>query len=234
ATLSGVAEKGAAVQVYDGTTLIATVTANATTGAWSYSANSLTNGTHSFTAAQTDIAGNVSVRSTASSMTVDTIVNAPSLIATFVDSGVSNTDHITNATTATLSGVAEKGAAVQVYDGTTLIATVTANATTGAWSYSATGLTNGTHSFTAAQTDSAGNVSVPSTASSMTVDTIVNAPSLIATFVDSGVSNTDHITNATTATLSGTAEAGATVKVYDGVTLIGTVTANATTGAWSY
>src|ERR1019366_4388531 len=190
--------------------------------------------THDFSATATDIAGNTSSTSGHSTMTVDTIApTVPSLIASFTDSGMVG-DGITNATSANLSGVAEKGAAVQVYDGTTLIATVTANATTGAWSYSATGLTNGTHSFTAAQTDSAGNVSVPSTASSMTVDTIVNAPSLIATFVDSGVSNTDHITNATTATLSGTAEAGATVKVYDGVTLIGTVTANATTGAWSY
>src|ERR1035437_9414429 len=61
---------------------------------------------------------------------LDTMALAPTLIATFVDSGVSNTDHITNATTATLSGVAEKGAAVQVYDGATLIATVAADAPT--------------------------------------------------------------------------------------------------------
>src|ERR1019366_6881891 len=211
ATLSGTAEAGATVKVYDGVTLIGTVTANATTGAWSYSATGLTNGTHSFTATQTDIAGNVSVPSTASSMRVDTIVNAPSLIATFVDSGVSNTDHITNATTATLSGVAEKGAAVQVYDGTTLIATVTANATTGAWSYSATGLTNGTHDFSATATDIAGNTSSASGHSTMTVDTIApTAPSLIASFVDSGVVG-DGITNATSANLSGVAEKGAAV-----------------------
>ena len=35
----------------------------------------------------------------------------------------------------------------------------------------------------------------------------------------------DHITNDTTLTLTGTAPASSTVKVYDGTTLLGTVTA---------
>src|ERR1019366_7937902 len=136
---------------------------------------------------------------------------APSLVATFVDSGVSNTDHITNATTATLSGGAAEGGAGQVGDGATLIATVTANATTGAWSYSATGLTNGTHDFSATATDIAGNTSSTSGHSTMTVDTIApTVPSLVATFENSGMVS-DGITNATSANLSGVAEKGAAV-----------------------
>ena len=43
---------------------------------------------------------------------------------------------------------------------------------------------------------------------------------------DSGVAG-DHITNDSTLTLTGTAAANATVKVYDGATLLGTATANA-------
>ena len=43
----------------------------------------------------------------------------------------------------------------------------------------------------------------------------------------------DHITNDSTPTLTGTAEANATVKVYDGATLLGTTTANGS-GAWSF
>ena len=43
----------------------------------------------------------------------------------------------------------------------------------------------------------------------------------------------DGITNDNTLTLSGTAEANATVKVFDGATLLGSVAANAS-GAWSY
>jgi len=231
-TLSGTAEAGATVKVYDGSTLMDTVTVNST-GHWTYNATGLANGTHSFTATQTDVAGNVSAASAASTMTVDTVAAAPILVATFADTGVSAADHITSATKATLSGTAEAGATVKVYDGSRLIATVTADHD-GHWSYRATGLSNGTHSFTATQTDVAGNVSAASAASTMTVDTVgLSAPSLVATFVDSGVSGTDKITNATTVTLSRTAEPGAIVKVYDGSTLIATVTADSS-GQWTY
>ena len=43
----------------------------------------------------------------------------------------------------------------------------------------------------------------------------------------------DGITNDNTLTLTGTAEANSTVKVYDGATLLGSATANGT-GAWTY
>ena len=43
----------------------------------------------------------------------------------------------------------------------------------------------------------------------------------------------DDITNDNTLTLTGTAEANSTVKVYDGATLLGSATANGS-GAWSY
>ena len=43
----------------------------------------------------------------------------------------------------------------------------------------------------------------------------------------------DGITNDNTLTLTGTAEASSTVKVYDGATLLGTATANGS-GAWSF
>ena len=43
----------------------------------------------------------------------------------------------------------------------------------------------------------------------------------------------DGITNDNTLTLTGTAEANSTVKVYDGATLLGSATANGS-GAWSY
>ena len=49
---------------------------------------------------------------------------------------------------------------------------------------------------------------------------------------DSGVVG-DGITNDNTLTLTGTAEADSTVKVYDGATLLGSAVASGT-GAWSY
>ena len=160
-------------------------------------------------------------------------VAAPSLVAQFLDSGVSNTDTITSATAANLSGTAGAGATVMVYDGDTQIGTVSADAS-GAWSYDATGLVDGLHRFTARQTDVAGNTSEASAPSTMTVDTIAAAaPTLLAVFVDSGASNADTITKATKAALSGTAEAGATIVLYDGTTPIATVVANSS-GKWAY
>ena len=159
---------------------------------------------------------------------------APSLVATFVDSGVSATDRITNATTATLSGTAQAGATVNVYDGAAWLGAVTVSSN-GQWTYSATGLLDGTHSFKATQTDIAGNLSTSSASGSMTVDTTAPTvvPTLSASFTDTGTNTGDHITSATKTTLSGTAGAGATVNVYDGAALIATVTTNSS-GTWTY
>ena len=68
---------------------------------------------------------------------------------------------------------------------------------------------------------------------SITIDTTAPVAPTIASFsTDSGVVG-DGITNDNTLTLTGTAEANATVKVYDGATLLGSATANGS-GAWSY
>ena len=57
-------------------------------------------------------------------------------------------------------------------------------------------------------------------------------PSIASYSTDSGTAG-DGITNDNTLTLTGSAEANATVKVYDGATLLGTATANGA-GAWSF
>ena len=91
----------------------------------------------------------------------------------------------------------------------------------GAWSYTTAALPNGAHSLTATATDAAGNTGAASTALSVTIDTTAPAAPAIASFsTDSGVVG-DDITNDNTLTLTGTAEANSTVKVYDGATLLG-------------
>ena len=65
-----------------------------------------------------------------------------------------------------------------------------------------------------------------------TIDTTAPSAPTIASFsTDSGTVG-DGITNDSTLTLTGTAEANSTVKVYDGATLLGSATANGS-GAWS-
>ena len=62
----------------------------------------------------------------------------------------------TNSRSATLSGTAEPGAIVRIYDHGTLVATTTADET-GAWSATSTDLTDGVHSYTTTVTDADGN-----------------------------------------------------------------------------
>ena len=182
----------------------------------------------------TDIAGNAANFSgaliTFPGLQIDPPSGAPTITSFSTDSGVVG-DHITNDSTLTLTGTAVANSTVNVYDGATLLGTAAANGG-GAWSFTTATLANGNHSFTA--TDTASGVTSPaSTAFSVTIDTVAPVAPTIASFsTDSGVAG-DHITNDSTPTLTGTAEANATVKVYDGTTLLGTTSANGS-GTWSY
>ena len=144
----------------------------------------------------------------------------PTIASFSTDSGTAG-DHITNDNTLTLTGTAVANSTVNVFDGATPLGTATANAS-GAWSYTTGSLSNGTHNLTATDTVS-GTTSTASTALSVTIDTTAPAaPSIVGNVV----SSTNDVT------LTGTAEANSTVKVYDGTTQLGTTTANGS-GAWS-
>ena len=92
----------------------------------------------------------------------------------------------------TLSGTAEDGSTVTIYDNGTQVGSTTANAATGAWSLPIGQLADGSsHSYTVTATDTAGNVSQPSDALGFVVDT--TAPT-VAVSID----NTDiNIANPT-------------------------------------
>jgi len=90
----------------------------------------------------------------------------PTIVAFSNDSGIIG-DHITNDSTLTLTGTAEANSTVKVSDGTTPHITAAANGT-GAWSYASGKLSDNTHSFTATDTDAAGNVSAASSALAVT------------------------------------------------------------------
>lgn len=94
---------------------------------------------------------------------------APSTPVLTSDSGISGSDLVTNDSTPTFTGSAESGSTVKIYDGATLLGSVTA--TGGVWSYTATTLADGSHNISATATDLAGNVSPASSAIAVTVDT---------------------------------------------------------------
>jgi len=90
----------------------------------------------------------------------------PTIVAFSTDSGIIS-DHITNDSTLTLTGTAEANSTVKVSDGTPLHVTAAANGT-GAWSYATGKLSDNARSFTATDTDAAGNVSAASSALAVT------------------------------------------------------------------
>jgi Bacterial Ig-like domain/Calx-beta domain len=232
-TLAGTAGAGVTLDLLDGNTVVASTVVNSP-GNWQLTTPVLADGVHNFTARATDVAGNQTV-SSALPVTIDTAAPAAPatpILAAADDSGSSNSDHITNITTPHLSGAAEAGTNLTLFDGLTVLATVPVNAT-GNWSSTVTLSSDGLHTITAQATDTAGNISPLSTSLGVTIDTKSPSPPTISGIApDTGASSTDGLTNASAITISGTAEAGSKVAIFDGATPAGTATAGST-GSWT-
>ena len=156
------------------------------------------------------------------------------------DTGISNTDKITSNTTPVFTGTAEAGSTVTLYDGATLLGTITA--TGGNCTITSSALSEGSHSVTATATDAASNTSAHSPSLAVTVDTsaprvssiaLVGTPGATATSVQFLVTfnepvhglSTDDFTPTTTGGAAGTV---ASVTAASGSTA--TVTINNITG----
>ena len=244
--LSGTADPNSTVTLTDGAgNPIGTATADGT-GAWSFTpATALADGTV-VNAVATDPAGNASSPATA---TVDTGIvlppEAPVITGAADDAptgiGPIAIDGLTNDSMPTISGTAPANAIINIYDngGTTPIGTVTADGT-GAWSFTpGTALADGAHSLTATATDAGGAVSPASGAFGFTVDTVAPTAPTIDTVTDdvgalTGVIAPGSSTDDSTPTLTGTAAPGESVTISNGDTVLATVTADPTTGAWSF
>lgn len=241
-TLSGTAEAGATVKIYDGAALVGTATANAS-GVWSVTTSTLADGPHSLTATATDLAGNVSSASLPFAVTIDTAAPVLPVLTSVVDDvtggvvGALTSGQLTNDNQPTLNGTAEAGSTISVYDGSTLLGTTVA--TGGVWSFTPpTALPDGSHTLTVTATDAAGNISNATAGFIVVVDATLPVTPVITTIIDDVPNNIGAIangqfTNDSQPTLNGTAEANSTVKIYDNGTLATTVTANAA-GVWTW
>ncbi len=227
---TGTAEAGATVTLRE--TATSRGTGVATGGTYTITSSTLATGGRPMNALATDIAGNSSTASANLTVTIDTTVptgipSVPNLDAGS-DSGTSNTDNITNDNTPTFSGTGSpNGVHVQLREDTTTHATSAAVAG-GAYSVTAPVLSDGVHALKGRYMDAAGNVSATESATlSVTIDTAIAAPSIpdLSAATDSGASTSDDITNDNTPTFTGTAEAGATVRIFDNAVQVGTGTA---------
>lgn len=155
----------------------------------------------------------------------------PDLIAAH-DSGASNSDNITNQTSAlTIQGNAEANSTVTLMNGATQIASAVADGT-GFWQMGVN-LAEAVYNLTARATNAAGFTSADGPVLVLTVDTTPpNVPSVpdLAAGSDSGT-NTDNLTNIESGlVIQGTADSGITVQILNGATVL----AAGTAGAGSY
>jgi len=162
-TLTGSAQAGVTIEVFDQAALVGTAVADAT-GAWSFATATLADGSHLFTVKAADAIGNLSAASVALNVTVDTQPPvAPNLIAATLASG-----------SITASGSAEAGSTVNLYDGATLLGTTVA-ASNGTWSVSTGVLAAGVHKLSATATDEVGNQSPSSNVLAEVIGTTIEA-----------------------------------------------------------
>jgi hypothetical protein len=234
--ITGTAEANATVNLSLGGNT-RTVTANSS-GVWSYTLTAaditaMGQGAETLSATATDVAGNSGAAGTRS-ISVDTVAPvAPTINAVA-------TDDIVNATeqTTAISGTTEANATVNLSLGGNTRA-VTANGS-GVWSYTLTAaditaMGQGAETLSATATDVAGNSGAAGTRA-ISVDTVASAVALTAATDDVGSVTGALVSGArtddTALVLSGTNEAGAVVKVYNGTTLLGNATVSGTT--WSY
>jgi hypothetical protein len=238
-TITGKATPGVNVELRDGATVLGVVVADPVTGDWSYTPPTpWTEGNHPFTAYELDKTG---VYSSPASLPVTIDKTAPGAptnldLVDASDDGTSMTDNITSDNTPTITGKAEANSAVELFDGTTSLGTVTADGS-GNWTFTPSNpLAIGTYNITTKTTDAAGNISPD--ASAVLPITIVPLPGVpynldLTDASDTGVSSTDDLTNDNTPTINGKADPNTTVVIFDGSTALGEATTNAA-GDWTF
>ncbi len=223
--LKGVVEANAMVTIYDKGVAIGSIMADAS-GDWSFTPlTALTDGTHNIVVTAADIAGNESFASDALQVIVDTQKPAaPSVVLSS-----SHNNGIININTPVISGAGEASAVISIYNGGVLVTTVTADGD-GKWSYAFNSpIPDGVHVISTTATDAAGNVSDASTDLTITVDT--QKPATPDAPVLNGGKN--GYININQPTVSGTAEPGATITLYENGVMVGSANVDAD-GSWNY
>ncbi|MDR0806171.1 MAG: Ig-like domain-containing protein [Enterobacteriaceae bacterium] len=242
-TWTGKAEPNGKVTIYNGSQIIGSAVVD-DNGDWSFTpSSSLADGSYQFTTTVTDIAGNTGAHSPIINITIDTSVPSISLDRLVDDEGDIQGDialaGVTDDTRPEIIGTSKAGSIVKVYDGSTLLGSTIADAD-GNWSFTpVSDLGQGKHTITATAKDLAGNITAPTSGFEFTIDTTQPVQPTIESAQDDVGSVQGPLTNGSatddpTPTLSGHAEKGSIVKVYDGDALLGSVVANSTTGQWSY
>ncbi|WP_336332604.1 Ig-like domain-containing protein [Pseudomonas putida] len=249
-TFTGQAEAGAIVSIFDGEEKLGEVQADEN-GNWSFTPEeALSEGEHSFTVRAQDAAGNLSEPSQPWEVVIDTTAPVkPGSEGSNTDISEVIDDHgpiqgpieqggVTDDTTPTFNGTGEPGDTIIIRDGEEEIGRADVDSE-GNWSFTPEEpLAEGEHEISVIVQDEAGNQSEPSDPWIVTVDTQApDAPTIGAVYDDVGAVTGELVSGAVTddtqPTLTGQAEAGAIVSIFDGEEKLGEVQADEN-GNWSF
>ena len=204
-TIAGTAEADSTVTLLSSGVAIATTTA--TGGTFSFTTPTLADSNYVLTVTSEDAAGNTSAASSALNLTVDTTAPTQPTIATNI---ATTTD-----STPTIVISADAGSTVTLYNNGAVLGTGVANSLV---TITTPQLEDGDYDITATATDSAGNISDSSTELSFSIDSTAPIKPLITTATT--------LTNDSTPTIEGIAEAGSQVTLLSDGSAIGTSTAD--------
>jgi hypothetical protein len=172
------------------------------------------------------LSGDGSLQIKDDSVSYSTTAPTPKLTLALKDATGSTVGTTVYTTDPTLAGKADANVKVTIYDGSTLLASVTADAR-GDWTYDPTALANGYHDFTVDETNSYGNSASASLATMLNESPINLSEEIayVAGQAKNGVYSTDP-------TLCGWTAPDTEVKLYDGAKYLGEVLADSA-GYWT-
>jgi hypothetical protein len=189
--VSGTAEAGSTVQLYEGTKEMGSVKAEGD-GRFSIALSGIAEGRHTYAAKATDAAGNTSAASAPRTVTVDWTAPPPPTVT-----APPNNSHSPDRAFV-VRGTAEPMTTIHLFEATTVKGTAQ-TAADGTWSIALTNVPQGRHDYAVTATDPAGNASTPSPAHTI----IVGKPPVTVTAVRPGVNATGvSLTANVTATFS--------------------------------
>ncbi|MEA5666804.1 Ig-like domain-containing protein [Stenotrophomonas sp. MH1] len=242
ARISGKADAGTTVHIYDGVLLIGRVTADIN-GNWSFVPRvPMADGRHELSIVHESPAGDISEFSDTYVVHVDKVTPDIPTVHGMVDDqgriiGAISHGSVTDDNLPTITGTGEPNAFVIVYDKGVEIGRAPVDAQ-GKWSFTpGVALADGLHILEYAAVDRTGNQSEKTAALEFLVDTRPERVDILLADDDvgaiTGVIVSGGITDDGTPTLRGSATAGGIVKIYEGSVLLGKAVADVD-GTWQF
>ena len=222
-TVFGLGEPGCFVKIYDSAVLIGQGSIDSDSKI-EVTTNELEDGQHVLSIILEDKAGNTSPTKSLGTWTIDTQTpDAPVVTSVSTDTGL--IDNNTKDTTLTVIGTAEPGSVIKLFANNVMAGLAVTNSG-GNFSVTTIILRDGAYALKVNATDTAGLISAYTAIGTWEVDTSPPDPPVVSTIEEDTGTPGDKITSDKSLTISGTAENGATIKVYSDGVLVGTNTAD--------